>query len=320
MKKLEHEFIKKAYLKADIKLLSVYQFTEFRNDLECLKCGYLWKAAYSDFKSHKNGCPKCGIKNRTLDHEFIKNAYLKADITLLSVYVTANHNNDLECLKCSYLWKADYNHFQSQNSGCPKCSGKLKHTQEFVEASYLKANIKLLSVYINCLVKNYLLCLKCDHKWQANFNNYYNRNTGCPECERLSRMGETNPHWNYELTKEDRENSYNRKHIPDTRLWVKAVYDRDKYICQCCSYSKGGSLNAHHIDSWKEHKDDRFNIDNGVTLCETCHRAYHSLYKIVNHDSFYCWIIRKSVIKAANWSWFVRYPDSMNERLKYFKR
>ena len=220
---------------------------------------------------------------------------------------------------CGEPFWMSWSHF-NRGQRCPKCSGKLKHLHEFVESAYLKANIKMLNVYVNSIFKNDLKCLKCDHKWESAFNNFYNNGQRCPKCYRENNKGKNHPNWNHDLTKEDRENSYQRNHIPDNLLWVKAVYDRDNYTCQCCNV-KGYNLNAHHIDSWSKHKSDRFNIDNGVTLCQTCHNDYHKIWgkDTANHDTFYHWMIRKSVIKPSNWSWIIRYPESMAERLKHFK-
>ena len=48
---------------------------------------------------------------------------------------------------------------------------------------------------------------------------------------------------------------------------------RDGHKCQCChGKSKDNVLNVHHIESRKTGGDSP---DNLVTLCETCHKAYH---------------------------------------------
>ena len=197
---------------------------------------------------------------------------------------------------------------------------KLPH--EFVEADYLNGNIKLLSRYVGARVKNDLECLICEYLWKANYNSFQSYNSGCPECWRLSNRGENHPNWNHELTKEDRENSRNRSHIPGYWLWVKAVYDRDNYICQCCGESISGTLNAHHIYGWATHKSERLNVENGVTLCKPCHDSYHYDFNpsVIEHNSFYHWMVLYSVIKPENWLWTVQYPKSMNGWLKAYKQ
>lgn len=64
--------------------------------------------------------------------------------------------------------------------------------------------------------------------------------------------------------------------------WIRKVFERDNYTCQCCG-KRGGNLNAHHLYNFSEHKDLRYDINNGITLCEKCHlvnypNSFHSVY------------------------------------------
>lgn len=66
------------------------------------------------------------------------------------------------------------------------------------------------------------------------------------------------------------------------RHWRKSVFERDLYACQCCGTKSGVGnkveLNAHHIKNWKDNKSLRYDIDNGITLCDKCHASFHSKY------------------------------------------
>lgn len=69
----------------------------------------------------------------------------------------------------------------------------------------------------------------------------------------------------------------NDKEIRDSQEysdWRAKVFSRDAYTCQKCG-QKGGRLNAHHIKPFAKFKDLRFDPDNGITLCEKCHRDVH---------------------------------------------
>ena len=55
------------------------------------------------------------------------------------------------------------------------------------------------------------------------------------------------------------------------KVWRKNVYERDEYTCQICK-NVGGILNADHIKPFALHKELRFDINNGRTLCYDCHK------------------------------------------------
>ena len=59
--------------------------------------------------------------------------------------------------------------------------------------------------------------------------------------------------------------------------WLVSVYKRDSYTCQKCGQI-GYNLNGHHIESFATNQDKRLDIDNGMTLCNKCHRKIHSIY------------------------------------------
>lgn len=56
------------------------------------------------------------------------------------------------------------------------------------------------------------------------------------------------------------------------RLWREAVFRRDDFTCQSCSI-RGGALEADHIKPWNAYPDLRYDVTNGRTLCQGCHRA-----------------------------------------------
>jgi 5-methylcytosine-specific restriction endonuclease McrA len=59
----------------------------------------------------------------------------------------------------------------------------------------------------------------------------------------------------------------------DLYKWANAVKARDKNICQECGISN--ELEAHHIKSKSEHPKFALILDNGITLCKSCHEVRH---------------------------------------------
>lgn len=56
------------------------------------------------------------------------------------------------------------------------------------------------------------------------------------------------------------------------REWRNAVYKRDNYTCVICGDARGGNLEADHIKPFSRFPDLRFEVSNGRTLCQECHR------------------------------------------------
>ena len=59
--------------------------------------------------------------------------------------------------------------------------------------------------------------------------------------------------------------------------WKSKIFIRDNWACQICGRI-GGRLQAHHIKSWINYPELRYIIDNGITLCESCHKVIHKIY------------------------------------------
>lgn len=79
-------------------------------------------------------------------------------------------------------------------------------------------------------------------------------------------------HWNWKggITPKNQI----ERNSTDYRIWRKAVFQRDNYTCVRCG-KRGGKLNAHHLLRWSQYPEYRFEITNGITLCERCHRLEH---------------------------------------------
>ena len=87
-------------------------------------------------------------------------------------------------------------------------------------------------------------------------------------------VGELNPWYNPNLT--DEERIANRDYIEYTN-WRDEVYKRDNYTCQKCG-KRHGDINAHHLNGYHWCKEGRTDVNNGVTLCDWCHKEFHFNY------------------------------------------
>ncbi len=74
---------------------------------------------------------------------------------------------------------------------------------------------------------------------------------------------------------------------PKYKKWRKEVFERDNYICQICFGEdermfgeKEFSLEAHHIKRWADHKELRYVVNNGITLCRECHFCLHHIKEV----------------------------------------
>lgn len=95
----------------------------------------------------------------------------------------------------------------------------------------------------------------------------------------LPQRGENNHNWNGGITPEN----HKIRNSIETRLWRESVFARDNWVCQKCSV-KGGNLHPHHIKNFAEWIELRFAIDNGITLCEMCHKLFHSKFGRKKND------------------------------------
>jgi 5-methylcytosine-specific restriction endonuclease McrA len=64
-------------------------------------------------------------------------------------------------------------------------------------------------------------------------------------------------------------------------LWkniVKEVFERDNWLCQKCGgkHQHKNPLHTHHIKSWADYPDNRFDLGNLITICKKCHHWIHS--------------------------------------------
>ena len=89
--------------------------------------------------------------------------------------------------------------------------------------------------------------------------------------ERTSMMGDKHWNWKGGIKRPHKRNENDTTERTNFYYTVrKMVLERDDYTCQFCG-ERGVALHVDHIQSWSEHVDQRFNMDNCRTLCMACH-------------------------------------------------
>lgn len=90
----------------------------------------------------------------------------------------------------------------------------------------------------------------------------------------LARQGSKNANWKGGLT----ELVKGIRRSPEFCQWRKAVLERDNHTCQDCKSIK--QVDVHHLKSIIEYPELVFDINNGLTLCQDCHKRHTSWQKL----------------------------------------
>ena len=94
----------------------------------------------------------------------------------------------------------------------------------------------------------------------------------------VHRQGENNSNWKNGSTPKLIQARTNRQYED----WRNQVYAKDYYTCQCCGKTNT-NINAHHILNFAHNEELRYDVNNGITLCEECHAfrikgSFHNIY------------------------------------------
>ena len=177
------------------------------------------------------------------------------------------------CPRCEEIREVKFdNLMRTVHSFCNACSKQRKNDwmlgQTFGRLTVLRFGSGILET--GGQISSTFICkCECGNEVEVRAKNLKVGETNSCGCYQKQRTSETN--YNPNLTDEER---VIKRNFPEYRQWRKAVFERDNYTCQMC-FQRGGELQAHHLNSWASNKELRFDLDNGLTLCEECHTDLH---------------------------------------------
>lgn len=273
------------------KLFSQYVSSVKYIKVQC-NVGHTYETRFPTFKRGSR-CPVCAMEIRKnklrLPLENVKAIFIENGFTpLFDTY--KNANIPLPCICPCGRKTMSLLSSVKEGKRCRGCMGErlsevFRHDYESVYNFFQQENCVLLSkTYENGRQKLDYIC-SCGNKAKISFEKF---KTGqrCQSCKatkisektkgvpRPNWSGENHPMWKPDRT--DEERLADRK-FQEYHQWRKLVFEKDGFTCLSCG-QVGKSLNAHHKDGWNWCIERRLDVDNGATLCSTCHNDFHKEY------------------------------------------
>ena len=284
----QEEFEDRVYqLNPSIKILSKYIRRKDRVECLCLNCNNKWNPT-ADTLLAGRGCPVCAVKKRTqciaqsneaFVEKFNKNG--NSNVELLEKYKNSYTKIHCKCKMCGNEWYVIPPSLL-QGHGCPLCGQEYAKTsqnkshEQFMKDFEAKGNpnIEIIGKYISCSNPIKVKCKKCGKIWDMSPIKLLYKGQGCKDCWYKHNTKENHHNWNPNKTDEER---ISEREYSEYKDFIQSVLRRDNYTCQITG-QVGGKLNVHHLNGYNWDKENRTNINNGITLSEEIHKEFHTLY------------------------------------------
>lgn len=242
----------------------------------CTRCGVTKDE--SSFAKNRNKCKKCRYEEAKQRHEHIC-------MCCGAVFTSENKTTkycSVECraagriskidVKCAWcdnqLFITQYQNKQFQHHYCDR-NCQSKHRSYEYSGSKSPKYRRVLIICKCCGVNFEVIPYYADIKKYCSV-----------ECSRQHMLGVNHPRYNPNLTDSER---FQNRDYPQYNEWRLKVFERDTFKCQKCCDNSGGNLVAHHILNYAEYTELRVEVDNGITLCDYCHKDFHDKYGYRNN-------------------------------------
>ena len=178
-------------------------------------------------------------------------------------WANRDHNERCEfsvtCRRCGtkFLGRSGSANVCQSCLGCELC-GQERNSRYLRFCSLRCANIWK---YQNCPdVRNALDIARCDKDRGAKIS------AGTKGKPKIKSRGPLNHNWKGGST------HYRRTEMGQVeyKIWRETIFKQDVYCCVIC-HADRGPIQAHHVRRWCDRPELRYDITNGVTLCQPCH-------------------------------------------------
>ena len=243
------------------------------------------------------GCPYCShhkiTKENSLGSEYPKVLDIWSDKNKSTPYEFAPHSSESVWWKCNNGIHKDYRRkiTRSNTCGfiCPECGKKQGYMNRKEDISgQVFGELTALFIDESKLdnkLRTYWICqCSCGATPSVDVTSLKTGNTTTCGNRMAHCSGENNGNWKGGITAplqiERTSSLYN--------IWRDSVYKKDWYTCQCCGKYKNINKNAHHIKNFLDNEELRYDINNGILLCDECHAitslvSFHHRYGTRNN-------------------------------------
>lgn len=134
--------------------------------------------------------------------------------------------------------------------------------------------------------KSICLCSCGKMTEKANYSLESGETMSCGHLRRNNKFkeilrGKHHPNWKGGISSKRERDMQTAKY----KKWRESMYAKDNYTCQKCG-QVGYKLNAHHIESYSDNPSLRYDVENGITMCEECHKDFHYIYGHYGFDKY----------------------------------
>jgi len=220
-----------------------------KRQVVCSDCGHTWMMHVSNIRKWKGRCLSCAQKEVSSRPE-VKESYRRRKVLRGKEHPNwrggERHKKNerrimvqATCIDCGCSW---LRRIDNHGIRCRSCAIKEVQTRPEIIAARRETGRKVMAAFGGKIPQ--------------------------PPNKKILR-GPDHPFWRGGVTTKNEAARKSRQ----AERWRVAVFERDDYKCTICGI-RGGVLNADHIKPFSLFPELRYSLENGRTLCYSCHKAF----------------------------------------------